>query len=122
MSPVAARRTLAGIEIAGQLTERVQLSGVSLVDDGHGGQIETEVPLQPGEVFARIDSVQGSERFAALALEVAVLWIVYIRWHAAVTAGTRITWGAHVLEVNGPPVEIIRRQFFQLYCSERGTR
>lgn len=115
------RRTLSGVEIAGRLTERVQLFRVELVDDGHGGHVETPVPLVPFETFAHVEAMQGSERLQALALEVALLYLVTLRYRADVTAGTRITWGSHVLEVHGPPVELLRRQLLQCYCSERGV-
>ena len=108
-------------EVAGRLTERVELSRVELADDGHGGLVETDVPLVPGTVFANIEALRGIERLQSLALEVALLYLVTIRWRADVSAGTRIAWEGRELEVNGPPVEVKRRQLLQLYCSERGT-
>lgn len=109
-------------EVTGQLRERVALSGMRLVDDGHGGWTEQPGPLTPGEAYAHIESLAGSERLQALALEVAVLYVVTLRWHPQVTAGTVITWVARglALQVNGPPVEIGTRQLLQCYCSVRG--
>ena len=115
------RRATSGVEIAGQLTERVSLFGVALTDDGHGGVVEAPVPLVPGEVFALVESLQGTERFQALVLEVAVLYLVTIRYHAQVTAGTFLTWAGRTLQVQGPPVELVRRELLQLYCAERSA-
>ena len=109
-------------EVTGQLRERVTLTGMQLVDDGHGGWTEQLTPLTPGEAYAHIESLTGSERLQALALEVALLYVVTLRWHAGVTAGTVITWidRGLALQVNGPPVEIGTRQLLQCYCSVRG--
>ena len=116
-------RKLRSVEIAGRLVERVELSHVQLVDDGHGGQIESPVPLVPPMAFAEIDALTGAERLQAQAIEVTLAYLVTMRWHAGVTAGTRIAWPARalVLEVNGPPVEIVRRQLLQCYCTARGA-
>lgn len=115
------RRTLRRIEVAGRLVERVSLASLQLVDDGHGGFTEAWTPLTPADVFAQIDSLQGVERLQAQAIEVSLAFMVTLRWHDGITAGTRITWPARglVLEVNGPPVEIVRRQLLQCYCSSR---
>ena len=76
----------------------------------------------PGDVFAQIDALQGMERLQAQSIEVTLAYLVTMRWHSGITAGTRITWTsrAMTLEVNGPPVEIVRRQLLQCYCSARG--
>ena len=115
------RQSQRQVEVAGRLTERVVLSRTQLVDDGHGGWTEQPVALDPPEVFALIESLQGAERLQAAALEVALVFLVTLRWHAGVTAGTRITWLARSLdlEVNGPPVELGRKQMLQCYCSSR---
>lgn len=108
-------------EIAGRLTERVQLSGIVYVDDGAGGSIPTPMPLDPPEVFAEIEGMRGTERMAAAAVEITLAFRVRLRYHAGITAHTRINWAGRTLEVIGPPVELQRRAFLELYCAERGN-
>jgi len=107
-------------EIAGRLTERIALSAATFADDGSGGQIPTWAPLDPPEVFAQVEGLRGAERMAAAAVEVTLAYRVRLRYHAGIDAHTRIDWAGRVLEVIGPPVELQRRAFLELYCAERG--
>lgn len=107
-------------EIAGRLTERIQLTGITYEDDGAGGSIPVPGPLDPPEVFAEIEGMRGTERMAAAAVEIALAYRVRVRYHAGITAHTKINWAGRVLEVIGPPVELQRRAFLELYCAERG--
>jgi len=107
-------------EVAGKLTERVGLSAVTYADDGAGGQVPTWGPLDPPVVFAQIEGLRGAERMAAAAIEVTLAYRVRLRYHPGIDAHTRIDWSGRVLEVIGPPVELQRRAYLELYCAERG--
>lgn len=106
-------------EVAGRMDERVTLSGPTRSDDGEGGTTSEYGPLVPAVVPAAIESLRGVERFQAASSETTVTHKVLIRWHPDVTARTRMTWGARVLEVVGPPVEVGRRRLLECYCAER---
>lgn len=106
-------------EVTGSLHERVTLSTLARTEDGSGGYTQAPVALDPADVYADVESLRGEERLQALALDVTVTHKVRLRYHQAVNAQTRITWGTRVLEVIGPPVELIRRHLLECYCAER---
>lgn len=108
-------------EVAGRLDQFVLLSGPVRTPDGQGGRVTEYVPLQPSRVSAAVEAIRGTERLQAAGLDLEVSHRVLMRWHAQVTAATRITWGARVLEVVGVPAEIGRRDLLECLCAERLT-
>lgn len=106
-------------EVAGRLDQIVTLSGPVRADDGVGGWTETFRPFQPARVSASVEALRGQERLQAAGTELQVTHRVLLRWHAQVTAATRLRWGARVLEVVGPPAEIGRRALLECLVAER---
>ena len=107
-------------EVAGALTERVELSGPVLTPDDAGGHTSDYLPLDPPIAYAAIESLRGAERMQAAAAEVVLAYRARLRYHSGIGAGTRIAWAGRVLEVVGPPVELERRAVIEVYLVERG--
>jgi hypothetical protein len=88
----------------GELRHRVAVLNPSApVSDGAGGFSVEWSSASPGEVWAKVEpsSSRTAERLAGLKLEASYSHVVTVRYHAEITARTRLTLGARVFAVRG---------------------
>ena len=85
----------------GAYRHKVALDNPTVAPDGHGGYTQTYAPADPPVVDASIEaaSVRDLERATAGTVVASATHLVRMRYHAGVSARTRITFRGRTFEV-----------------------
>jgi len=103
--------------------QRVSLSGVQEVDDGHGGWIETEVVFAD-HILASVIQLSGRDLQYAQQIEPRATYRVCIHYRKDVKSTSALTYhdtqmGDRSFEIVAPPLDIGERHWeLQLLCRE----
>jgi SPP1 family predicted phage head-tail adaptor len=82
---------------AGSMDRRITIQGVSLADDGYGGQVETWSTV--AEVWAQFLPGGGNEKFASAQVYAETQARFRIRWRSGLSPKNRITFDGKTWDV-----------------------
>lgn len=101
--------------LAGVLRKRVTIQTLTQVSDGGGGF--TEDWTDTATVWARVEPLDGTERFEAQQVSSALSHRVTIR-HRAVTPQQRLKYGTRIFRINAVLNPEERDEMLHLLCEE----
>lgn len=100
---------------AGKLSKRVTIQTHTDVPDGGGGTVKDWIDTVT--VWARVEPLDGSERFQAQQVTSSLSHRVTIR-HRSVTPQQRIKFGSRILRINAVVNPNERGEMLQILCEE----
>ena len=105
----------------GLMRHRVAIANPTRTPDGDGGYTDTWVAADPSPVWARIEPATASntERLIGNTIEAPISHIVTLRWHAGVTARSRLTYEGREFNVRGTQNVQERDRWLVLACEEQ---
>jgi SPP1 family predicted phage head-tail adaptor len=101
---------------AGKLDRRITIQGVSLADDGYGGQVETWSTV--ATPWAQFLPGGGNEKFASAQVYAETQARFRIRWRAGITPTNRVVFDGKTWDVLAVD-EIGRREGLELRVKAR---
>ena len=108
--------------IIGSLRREIAVENPTRTADGEGGFTETYAAASPSPVWSRLEPAtpRNVERLVGNTIDAPITHIVTMRYHASVSAITRLTFGSRYLFVRGMQNVDERNEVLHLACEELG--
>lgn len=102
----------------GRLRHRIEIQAATKTPDRAGGSTERWETIEDGNVWARVEPLEGRERFDMLKLESVLTHRVTVRYRTGVNAAMRVKFGARTLSVRAVVNPDERNERLDLLCQE----
>lgn len=102
----------------GKYDKKITIEAAAQTRDAHGGVIEGWQSIK--EMWAHLRQQSPKEIFAADQVQNLNTAIFIIRYTTGIDAGMRVVHEGKVYDIQGPPIELGRRNQLQIICQWNG--